>query len=71
MMRNIFSPINFYFLRPSALSICAYLREPIFFFSRRSTLIYFSLIYADFHLRPSALSICAHLREMYFFFLAD
>ncbi len=27
-------------LRPSALPICEYLREPIYFFSRRSTLIF-------------------------------
>jgi len=50
----------------------------LIFFSRRSTLIYFSPIYADFFLRPSvfylrisAFNICEHLREPIFFFLAD
>jgi hypothetical protein len=33
-------------------SICDYLREPIYFFSRRSTLIFFSLIHADLFSAP-------------------
>ncbi len=44
-----------------------------FFFSRRFTLIFFTLIYAYFSLRPSAFPICAYLRELFFlnFSLAD
>ena len=45
-------------MRPSAVSICAYLREPIYFFSRRSTLIFLCV-----HLR---ISICEYLRELFF-----
>ncbi len=44
-------------MRPSAVSICAYLRELIYFFSRRSTLIYFSLITLIFRT-----SLCFYLR---------
>jgi hypothetical protein len=62
---DFFLADNINFLRPSALSICAPLREILFliFFSRRFTLIYFSQIYADFFSTPLCVFICEYLRS--------
>ena len=57
-IRNYKLPISNYECDHLHFSICDYLREPIYFFSRRSTLIYF--------LRPSAILICEYLRELFF-----
>jgi hypothetical protein len=61
-IRNYKLPISNYECDHLHFSICDYLREPIYFFSRRSTLIFFSLIHADLFSAP----ICEYLRELFF-----
>ena len=51
-IRNYKLPISNYECDHLHFSICDYLREPIYFFSRRSTLIFFSLIHADLFSAP-------------------
>jgi hypothetical protein len=51
-IRNYKLSISNYECDHQHFSICDYLREPIYFFSRRSTLIFFSLIHADLFSAP-------------------
>ncbi|PLB86654.1 hypothetical protein C0T31_04530 [Dysgonamonadaceae bacterium] len=51
-IENYELPISNYECDHLHFSICDYLREPIYFFSRRSTLIFFSQIHADLFSAP-------------------